>query len=50
MKKFYLLEKELDPEDEELTETKKIRRAAIAKIYENRLTTLYEAVTEPNAL
>lgn len=50
VKKFYLLEKELDPEDEELTETKKIRRAAIARIYENRLTALYEAVTESDAL
>jgi long-chain acyl-CoA synthetase len=42
VKRISLLEKELDPEDEELTETQKIRRAAISKKYSDRLAKLYD--------
>lgn len=40
--KFLLLEKELDPDDEELTRSQKLRRSFVAKKYENLIEKLYE--------
>lgn len=42
VKRISLLEKEFDAEDKELTETQKIRRAAISERYADRLSKLYE--------
>ena len=44
--KFLLLYKELDPDDEELTRTKKIRRAFINEKYEKEIAALYSDVGE----
>jgi long-chain acyl-CoA synthetase len=41
VKKFVLLYKELDADDEELTRTKKVRRQFVAKKYENLIDGLY---------
>jgi len=40
--KFFLLEKELDPDDEELTRTQKLRRAFVSKKYQDLISRLYE--------
>jgi long-chain acyl-CoA synthetase len=44
--KFLLLYKELDPDDEELTRTKKIRRNFINEKYSKEISGLYEGVDE----
>ncbi|GIW49851.1 MAG: hypothetical protein KatS3mg080_0462 [Anoxybacillus sp.] len=41
MKKFVLLYKELDADDEELTRTKKVRRQFIAKKYASLIEGMY---------
>ncbi len=46
IKKFLLLYKELDPDDEELTRTKKIRRKFINEKYAKEIATLYSDVAE----
>lgn len=46
IKKFLLLYKELDADDEELTRTKKIRRAFINEKYDKEITALYGDVEE----
>ncbi len=44
--KFYLLEKELDPDDEELTRTQKLRRFFVSKKYEDLINRALYAGTE----
>ena len=44
IKRFLLLHKELDPDDDELTRTRKLRRAFVEKRYEEILTALYSDV------
>jgi len=46
IKKFLLLYKELDPDDEELTRTKKIRRNFINQKYSQEIATLYSDAME----
>ncbi|MBC8417914.1 MAG: AMP-binding protein [Proteobacteria bacterium] len=46
IKKFLLLYKELDPDDEELTRTKKIRRGFINEKYVKEIAALYSDVSE----
>jgi long-chain acyl-CoA synthetase len=46
IKKFLLLYKELDPDDEELTRTKKIRRGFINEKYEKEIAGLYSDAEE----
>jgi long-chain acyl-CoA synthetase len=46
IKKFLLLYKELDPDDEELTRTKKIRRKFINQKYAQEIDALYSDVAE----
>jgi len=46
IKKFTLLYKELDPDDEELTRTKKLRRGFIAEKYKDVIEALYSDVDE----
>ena len=41
MKKFTLLYKELDPDDGELTRTRKVRRSVIGERYADIIDTLY---------
>lgn len=41
VKKFVLLYKELDPDDDELTRIRKVRRSFVAKRYENLIEALY---------
>ena len=46
IKKFLLLYKELDPDDEEMTRTKKIRRGFINEKYTKEITGLYSDIEE----
>jgi long-chain acyl-CoA synthetase len=46
IKKFLLLYKELDPDDEELTRTKKIRRGFINEKYDKEISGLFGDVEE----
>ena len=46
IKKFLLLYKELDPDDEELTRTKKIRRGFISEKYNKEISGLYSEIEE----
>ena len=46
IKKFLLLYKELDPDDEELTRTKKIRRGFISEKYIKEISGLYSEIEE----
>jgi len=46
IKKFLLLYKELDPDDEELTRTKKLRRGFISEKYKEVIEALYSDVKE----
>ena len=46
IKKFLLLYKELDPDDEELTRTKKLRRKFINEKYSKEIAALYSNVEE----
>jgi long-chain acyl-CoA synthetase len=46
IKKFLLLYKELDPDDEELTRTKKLRRKFINQKYIREIAALYSDVAE----
>jgi long-chain acyl-CoA synthetase len=46
IQKFLLLYKELDADDEELTRTKKIRRAFINEKYAKEIAALYSDVDE----
>jgi long-chain acyl-CoA synthetase len=46
LKKFLLLYKELDPDDEEMTRTKKIRRKFINQKYAQEIAALYSDVAE----
>jgi long-chain acyl-CoA synthetase len=41
IKRFVLLYKELDPDDDELTRIRKVRRSFVAKRYEELITALY---------
>jgi long-chain acyl-CoA synthetase len=41
IKRFVLLYKELDPDDDELTRIRKVRRSFVAKRYEDLITALY---------
>ena len=43
IKRFHLLTKELDHDDDEVTATMKVRRANVAKRYEAEIRGLYEA-------
>jgi long-chain acyl-CoA synthetase len=40
-RKFLILHKELDPDDEEITRTRKVRRGYIARKYETLIEALY---------
>jgi long-chain acyl-CoA synthetase len=42
IKKFSILDKELDPDDQELTATMKVKRSVIEKKFEDRIEALYE--------
>jgi len=42
IKKFFILDKELDPDDQELTATMKVKRSVIEKKFEDRIEALYE--------
>jgi len=42
--RFFLLYKELDPDDEELTRTRKVRRGFINEKYENEIKSLYSDI------
>ncbi len=46
VKRFVVLHKELDPDDEELTRTRKVRRGFIAQKYANIKESLYEGNSE----
>ncbi|GIX49545.1 MAG: long-chain-fatty-acid--CoA ligase [Candidatus Tectimicrobiota bacterium] len=46
IRRFVLLHKELDADDEEITRTRKVRRAFVAKKYENIIEALYADVAE----
>ena len=41
IKKFIILDKELDPDDEELTATMKVKRAVIEKKFKDLIETMY---------
>jgi long-chain acyl-CoA synthetase len=43
IKKFKILEKELDQDDEELTATQKVKRKVIAKRFEKEIKELYSS-------
>ena len=42
IKKFSLLEKELDHDDGEITATKKVKRKIIAEIYKEQIDSMYQ--------
>lgn len=46
IQRFVLLYKELDPDDEELTRTRKVRRKFVEQRYENLITALYSGQDE----
>jgi long-chain acyl-CoA synthetase len=46
IKRFVLLHKELDPDDEEITRTRKVRRSFVAKKYEPIIEALFSDATE----
>jgi long-chain acyl-CoA synthetase len=45
IKRYILLHKELDADDEEVTRTRKVRRGFVAKKYENIIEALFSDVT-----
>jgi long-chain acyl-CoA synthetase len=45
IRKYLLLHKELDPDDEEITRTRKLRRGVIARKYGTLIEALYEDVS-----
>jgi long-chain acyl-CoA synthetase len=45
VKQFVILEKELDPDDEELTATMKVRRSVIEKKFKDLIETMYQKTT-----
>jgi long-chain acyl-CoA synthetase len=46
IKRYLLLHKELDADDEEVTRTRKVRRSFVAKKYESIIAALFSEATE----